>query len=311
MTIINDTTVIVFTSEELKTVLEQNNNYNHIYFGSNITLTSGIKIASTKTNLIIDGTYQDITYTFEDMKNLSASNTINVSSSNTIKVTVQNMNIKGYNYYGVIYFPESTAYTNTIVEYNNITYTGPQISFNPNGLTRFIDSKITIGDVLTTTGKEVAECNKIEIGGSTTITHTSKSNSSFWFRNTNPTFTILANANVTFTSESRELLYGTNALTLNILNNAYFSITTKNGFAYGNFGTGTTKLYPNSTLIIKQTAKNGNYATWYSYGSLTLEENSSLIIVNNFDSIGTSNHNIFFSSSSASFNVYNPKEVIL
>lgn len=58
-------------------------------------------------------------------------------------------------------------------------------------------------------------------------------------------------------------------------------------------------------------AKNGNYATWYSYGSLTLEENSSLIIINNFDNIGTSNHNIFFSSADASFNVYNPKEIIL
>ena len=311
MTIINDTSVVVYTSDELKTILEQNNNYTHIYFGANITLTSGIKIASTKTNIIIDGTYQNTTYTLEDMKSLSASNTINISSSNTTKVTVQNMNIKGYNYYGVIYVPESTAYANTIIEYNNVIYEGPQMIFHPNGLTRIIDSKITIGDASTTTGNEVAECNKIEIGGNTTITHTSKSNSSFWFRNTNPTFTILANANVTFTSESREFLYGTNALTFNILNNAYFSITTKNGFAYGNFGTGTTKLYPNSTFIIKQTAKNGNYATWYSYGPLTLEENSSLIIINNFDSIGTSNNNIFFSSANASFNVYNPKQVVL
>lgn len=311
MTIINDATVVVFTSEELKTVLEQNNSYTHIYFGANITLASGIKIASTKTNVIIDGTYQDVRYTYEDMKNLSASNTINVSSSNTTKVIVQNMDIKGYNYYGVIYVPESNTYANTVIEYNNITYEGPQMIFHPNGLTRIISSKITIGDASTTTGNEVAECNKIEIGGTTTIIHTSKSNSSFWFRNANPSFTILENASVTFTSESREFLYGTNALTFNILNNAYFSITTKNGFAYGNFGTGTTKLYPNSTLIIKQTAKNGNYATWYSYGSITLEENSSLIIINNFDSIGTSNHNIFFSSANASFNVYNPKQIVL
>lgn len=311
MTIINDTSVVVYTSEELKTILEQNNNYTHIYFGANITLTAGIKIASTKINVIIDGTYQNTTYTLEDMKSLSTSNTINVSSSNTTKVTVQNMNIKGYNYYGVVYVPESTAYTDTIIEYNNVTYEGPQMIFHPNGLTRIIDSKITIGDASTTTGNEVAECNKIEIGGITTITHTSKSNSSFWFRNTNPTFTILANANVAFASESREFLYGTNALTFNILNNAYFSITTKNGFAYGNFGTGTTKLYPNSTLIIKQTAKNGSYATWYSYGPLTLEENFSLIIINNFESIGTSNNNIFFSSANASFNVYNPKQVVL
>ncbi len=311
MTIINDTSVVIYTSDELKTILEQNNNYTHIYFGANITLTAGIKIASTKINVIIDGTYQNTTYTLEDMKSLSASNTINVSSNNTTKVTVQNMNIKGCNYYGVIYVPESTAYANTIIEYNNVTYEGPQMIFHPNGLTRIIDSKITIGDASITTGNEVAECNKIEIGGNTTITHTSKSNSSFWFRNTNPTFTVLANANVAFTSESREFLYGTNALTFNILNNAYFSITTKNGFAYGNFGTGTTKLYSNSTLIIKQTAKNGSYATWYSYGPLTLEENSSLIIINNFESIGTSNNNIFFSSANASFNVYNPKQVVL
>lgn len=81
MTILNDATMIIFTSEELKTVLEQNNSYTHIYFRANITLASGIKIGSTKTNIIIDGTYQDVRYTYEDMKNLSGSTTINVTSS--------------------------------------------------------------------------------------------------------------------------------------------------------------------------------------------------------------------------------------
>lgn len=84
MTIRNDATVVIFTSEELKTVLEQNNSYTHIYFGTNITLTSGTKIASTKTNIIIDVTYQDVRYTYEDMKNLNASNTINVTSSKMV-----------------------------------------------------------------------------------------------------------------------------------------------------------------------------------------------------------------------------------
>lgn len=311
MTIINDTTVVVFTSAELKTVLEGTNNYNYIYFGANITLTAGIKIASTKTNITIDGTYQNVRYTYEDMKNLSASNTIYVSSSNTTKVTVQNMDITGYNYYGVIYVPESNTYANTVIEYNNVTYEGHQMIFHPNGLTRIISSKITIGDASTTTGNEVAECNKIEIGGTTTINHLSKSNSSFWFRNTSPSFTILENAIVNFTSESRELIYGTNALTFTINNNAYLSCTTKNGLAYGNFGTGTTIINKNATFVLKQTAKNGNYATWYVYGALTMEEGSTLKIINNFDSIGTSNYNIFFSSANASFNLYNPKEVVL
>lgn len=311
MTIINDTTVVVFTSAELKTVLEGTNNYNYIYFGANITLTAGIKIASTKRNITIDGTYQNVRYTYEDMKNLSATNTIYVSSSNTTKVTVQNMDITGYNYYGVIYVPESNTYANTVIEYSNVTYEGPQMIFHPNGLTRIVSSNITIKDATTTTGNEVAECNKIEIGGTTTINHLSKSNSSFWFRNTNPSFTILENATVNFTSESRELIYGTNALTFTINNNAYFSCTTKNGLGYGNFGTETTIINQNATFILKQTAKNGNYATWYQYGALIMEEASTLKIINNFDSIGSSNHNIFFSSANASFNLYNPKEVIL
>ena len=88
MTIRNDATMIIFTSEELKTVLEQNNSYTHIHFRTNITLASGIKIASTKTNIIIDGTYQDIRYTYEDMKNISASNTINITSSKMVYLVI-------------------------------------------------------------------------------------------------------------------------------------------------------------------------------------------------------------------------------
>lgn len=81
MTIINDTTVVVFSSEELKSVLESNNSYTYIYFGNNISL----KIASTKANIIIDGTYNGVTYNFEDMKTL---NTGDVNISAVLFVTV-------------------------------------------------------------------------------------------------------------------------------------------------------------------------------------------------------------------------------
>ena len=57
MMIINDNMSAVFSSDELKTILEKDNTYNYIYFGSNMSLTSDIKIASTKANIIIDGTY--------------------------------------------------------------------------------------------------------------------------------------------------------------------------------------------------------------------------------------------------------------
>ena len=311
MTIINDNTVVVFSFEELKNILEGTNTYNYIYFGSNISLTSGIKIASTKTSITIDGKYNNEIYTLEDRKSLNASDTINVAYQTINKVTVKNMNIIGNNYYGIIYVPESQTYKNITIEYNNVNYNGPQISFNPNGLTRFIDSSITIKDTALTVGNEVAECNKIELGGTTTINHTSKSNSTFWFRNENPSFTILTNSNVKVTSESRELFYGPNNLTFSIMNSANISIITHSGMGYATNGTGTTVIEENASLSLTQTTYNGSYSAWYSYGTITLNNNASLIIINNYPKITTSNYNISFLTSNSGFILNNPKKVIL
>ena len=193
-------------------MLEGENNYTTIYFGNDITLTTGISISSSKTSVIIDGAYVGIIHTFTDKKSASTSDTIMIKSPLIKNVIVQNMNVIGYNYYGVICVTETNLYKDTVVEYNNVTYKGPQISFHPYGLTRFINCEITIEDNYNA-GNEVAECNKIEIGGITNITHKSTGNSSFWFRNSNPSFTILASSTVNFTSEKRELIYGVTNLT--------------------------------------------------------------------------------------------------
>ncbi len=55
MNIINNKTVSVATSSELKKGLENNNGYEYIY------LESGITINSKKSKVIINGTYQNIT----------------------------------------------------------------------------------------------------------------------------------------------------------------------------------------------------------------------------------------------------------
>ena len=308
MLIIDNTTVVVYSYDELKSALE--GTYTYVYLGSNITMTNGIKINRLTKEVIINGTYEGITYSLEDKKSLSASDTITVSSNITTKITVCNLKFIGYNYYGIIYIPDSNTYKDTTIEYKNIVYTGPQMAFNPYGLTRFIDSTITIDDNKLVTGNEVAECNRIEIGGNTTITHNSKGNSAFWFRNSTPYLNILENANVVFNSPNRELFYGVTNLELNILNNAIFNITAHNGMAYGNFGTGATNLYPNSSLIIKQTTQNGSYSTWYSYGKINIDTNASLRIINNFPNISVSNYNINFSSS-GSLTLNNPNEVVL
>ncbi len=48
MEIIDKNTVVIFTSTELKDVLQNDNEYNYIFLGANITLESGIKINSKK-----------------------------------------------------------------------------------------------------------------------------------------------------------------------------------------------------------------------------------------------------------------------
>ena len=310
MKVIDDLTVVIYTSEELKNVLENNNGYTYVYFGNDITLSSGINISGTKSNVTIDGTYEGQRHHFTDIKNLSGSSAIAVNNKLVLNVIVKNMDITGYNYYGIIYVPDSSTYQNTIVEYNNITYIGPQISFHPYGLTRFISSNITIQDNYAT-GNEVAECNKIEIGGITTILHKSTANSSFWFRNSNPSLKILKNANVKFTSESRELLYGVTNLEFIVDENASFEVITKNGFSYGTFGTGTTLIEKNASFKLKQTSLNGSYSTWYSYGTITLNEDANLSIINDFTGISQSTYNINFQGSSAGFILNNPGYVIL
>lgn len=310
MKIIDNLTVVVYTSEELKTALENNNGYTYVYFGSDITLTSGINISGTKSNVTIDGTYENVRYHFTDMKNLSGSSAIQAANRLILNVTVKNMDITGYNYYGIIYVPDASTYQSTIVEYNNITYVGPQISFHPFGLTRFIDSDITIQENYAA-GNEVAECNKIEIGGTTTILHKSTANSSFWFRNSNPIFTVLKNANAKFTSISREFLYGVTNLAFTIEENASFEIITKNGFAYGTYGTANTLIDKNASFKLTQTALNGGYSTWYSYGTITLNEEANLSIINDFTGVSTSTYNINFQGSTAGFVFNNPGYVIL
>ncbi len=310
MTIINENTVVVTSASELKEALEKDNTYTYIYFGNNITLESGITISKNKNNIVIDGTYNNITYEFNDQKKLGTGDTINISSPTITNVTVKNLKITGYNYYGVIYVPDASGYKNTTVEYNNITYQGPQISFNPYGLTRFINANVTIDDSYAT-GNEVAECNQIEIGGNTTITHKSTGNSTFWFRNANPSFTILKDANVKITSEKRELFYGVTNLKFTISKNASLYLTTYNGLAYGTNGTETTVIDENALLSIIKTNYSGSYATWYSYGTITLNTNSSLIITNDYPNITDNNYNISFQGTNSGLYLNNPNKVIL
>ena len=78
MKVINESTVVVSTSSELKSAIEGNNGYIYFYFDNDIGLEADIKIPSSKINVTIDGTYDGARHTFTDKKSLSASDTISV-----------------------------------------------------------------------------------------------------------------------------------------------------------------------------------------------------------------------------------------
>lgn len=127
----------------------------------------------------------------------------------------------------------------------------------------------------------------------------------------NPSFTILPFSNVNFTSEKRELFYGVTDLTFTISKNASFYVTTYSGMEYGSNGTGTTLIDQNALFSLKQTNNNGSYPTWYSYGVITLNSNSTLSIINDYNNITSSNYNIYFTGSKSGFILNNSLRVVL
>ena len=54
---IDDSTVAVETSAELKSILEGTNSITHIYLAKDITLAQGFTILGSKTQVPIDGLY--------------------------------------------------------------------------------------------------------------------------------------------------------------------------------------------------------------------------------------------------------------
>lgn len=311
---INDTTVAVETSAELKSVLEENNTISLIYLANDITLAQGITILASKSNITIDGLYPTdgtgVVHTYTDMNSAGSGDTIGVRSASSIHVTVQNLNVVGKNYYGLIYVSEASSHQDVVVTYKNITYNGPQITFHPSGLSIYQNLNINIIDSTACVANEVAEAGQLQIGGNTTITHNSTGNSAFWFRgySGSPYLEILEGANVSITT-SRDIVYTASYINLIINKNASFSITTKYGFFRDNGHQASSILVDeNSSFSVIQTQTNGSYAMLSCRGMFTVNKGASLYLQSNYQNSAPL---ILFNTTSSGFNITNPKSIIL
>lgn len=314
----DETSIVVNNYNELAAAITDDNDYTTIYLNADIEITGRINFPPNKTNLTINGTYtneQGVTtrHTLTDMNSASITNSIYIASATSeINVTLCNVDIVGKNYYGIVAVEAVSSTKSVTLIYINVNYTGPQISYNRQGTVRYIDSNITIktSSGYASPSNELAEVNRVEIGGKTTIYHTSTGNAVFWFTYANPSFKILENADVNITSESRETFYCDYSPDINIEKGANVIINTPRGMFYD---TGSSQLVKsflidkNSNLKVTQTAVKSGVGTIRCSWNFTVSDGASLYMANTLSSSAP----LIQMTSTGAVNFENPKSIVL
>lgn len=311
MEIINNKQVKVSTSAELKDALENDNGYDYIYLGNDITLDSGISINGTKEKIIIDGTYLNNRYTLTGIASSEANDTI-LANLNNSEIILKNMNIVSPNIYGIVYAPLNRGYADVLICYDNVTFNGTQLSYNPYGKVKIIDSRITIEETLGITAQEVCEVNYVIIGGTTTILSNSTSSSLFYFRNdSSPNIVFLCQSNITMTTENKEFMAGTNKLNFTILHDTTVNLVTGNGFS-------SNPVYGANNVLIEERAtfsfiekSHQRVPMWVVNGTFTMKKGSNLELINSYDATPDDNYNIHFKGGNCKLILDNPNSIVI
>jgi len=295
------------TNDELKQVISEDNNYDYIYLGNDIVATEGFIINSNKSKLTIDGTYNGKKYTYTNNLSLEE-NAIKASTTNK-KIVLKNMNIVCSNGYGVIYVVSHPNYSNVLVEYNNVNFSGIELSQNYYGTTKIVDSIIEIKDVNNVPAQRACNSNRILIDGNTTISNTSTTNTIFFFNDVIPSLVkIMPNSRVNI-STPKEFMNGTNRLDLTIGHGAEFLLTTGNGFSI-------TTTHGARNVLVEEMAdftfienSHQRVPMWSVFGDFIVKEGASVSILNTYMTTPTDNYNIYFKGTNQKFILDNPRNV--
>lgn len=295
------------TNDELKQVISEDNNYDYIYLGNDIVATEGFIINSNKSKLTIDGTYNDKKYTYTN--NLSLEENVIKASTTNKKIVLKNMNIVCSNGYGVIYVVSHPNYSNVLVEYNNVNFSGIELSQNYYGTTKIVDSIIEIKDVNNVPAQRACNSNRILIDGNTTISNTSTTNTIFFFNDVIPSLVkIMPNSRVNI-STPKEFMNGTNRLDLTIGHGAEFLLTTGNGFSK-------TTTHGARNVLVEEMSdftfienSHQRVPMWSVFGDFIVKEGASVSILNTYMTTPTDNYNIYFKGTNQKFILDNPRNV--
>ena len=257
--------------------------------------------------MIIDGTYNNTKYTYTNNLNLEET-VIKVSTTNK-RIILKNMNIVSSHGYGVIYVPSHPNYSNVVVEYNNINFSGIELSQNYYGTTKIVDSVLEVKDTNNVPAQRACNSNRIIIGGNTTITSSSSTNTVFFFNDVIPSSVkIMPNSRVSITTD-KEFMNGTNRLDLIVGHGAEFLLTTGNGFAI-------TTTHGARNVLIEEMANftfieksHQRVPMWNIFGDFKVLEGASVSVINTYMTTPSDNYNIYFKGTNQKFILDNPKYI--
>lgn len=304
MQILDSATVVVTTSEELKTALSEENGYMYVYLDSDITLESGFVINENKKTVVIDGTYLDTKHIYTN--NLTEETDVITASATNEKIIVKDIEIVSSHALGVISVPADASYSNVVVEYNKVTFNGVEMSYNNYGTTRIIDSTVQVKDTNEIAAQRACDCNKIEIGGRTSINSSATTSTVFLLKNMSGILNFLPDSRVSI-STNKEIMNGTNKLDLKVSHGAEVNLVTGNGFAV-------TTTHGVNDVLIEEAASftfieksHQRIPMWNIYGNFTINEGASVYILNTYASTPVDNYNIYFKGTNQKFTIDNPK----
>lgn len=309
---INNKTVSVTNSSELKDVLENDNGYEYIYLENDITLESGITINPNKSKLTINGTYLNTLHTLTGMNSSEEADTI-VSSAFTKQIQVKNIKIINTNIYGIICVPIDDSYSEIVNIYDNTIFNGTQLSFNPYGTVKLNNCTITIEDTDGIKAQEVCEAERVIIGGKTNISSSASSYPLFSFKSdsTNPSVIFLCKSDIILSTNDREFMTGTNKLNFTILHDTNVHLTTGNGFTPLTIhGTNNVLIDERASFIFIEKSHQ-RIPMWSIFGSLTMKEDSELQVINSYNNTPSDNYNLHFKGTNCKMTLDNPKNLTI
>lgn len=285
---LSDDTIIVSTYAELAAALGEDNGYVYIYLAGDITQSStdvGIAIHASKASVIIDGLAPDAqsVATFTQRASSTFAYTIRVLAANSVtrNVTMRNVTLVGQNYYGII--SAEDALSGLAIRYENIIYSGPQITYNRAGSVHYSDSSIRIVSAAAAGGsvaQEVAEAAAVSFSGTVTIQSASTSNSLFWLTGSSTSFTLEAGASLN-ASTSYYFFYADGSYpVMNLYEGASMTYTGKYyGLLYDAQRLQSLHLYEGASLSVTQSTNTFAYGTLRIHSALTLDAGSELTVV--------------------------------